>query len=245
MSTHLEKFAAAYLINLPERSDRLKSATQELQQAGFRVGPGGVHVFAAKKFADRGGFPSAGARGCFYSHLECLKHAKQRGASNVLLLEDDISFASSFATLTGSILDQLGHVPWDFCYLGHEDTGEIGRATSQTAHIEFVSYSGSVYTTHCVLISGRIIPRLIAHLEQVASGTEGDQEFGPMPVDGAYNIFRRKNADVQTVISVPKLGWQRPSRSDISPRYFDNWFMMQSVTSSIRYLKYIAVRWRS
>lgn len=94
------------------------------------------------------------------------------------------------------------------------------------------------------MINGRILPRLAAHLERVASGEEGDQEYGPMPIDGAYNIFRRNNSDVLTLIAVPKLGWQLSSRSDIAPRYFDNWRWVQPVLSGMRQVKYIVSRWR-
>ena len=42
-----------------------------------------------------------------------------------------------------------------------------------------------------------------------------------MPIDGAFNIFRRINHDVQTLIAQPKISWQLSSRSDITPRSFD------------------------
>jgi hypothetical protein len=43
----------------------------------------------------------------------------------------------------------------------------------------------------------------------------GDPRGGAMHVDGAYNWFRRDYPEVRTLIVIPELGYQRPSRSDI------------------------------
>jgi hypothetical protein len=244
MDSLLTKFPAAYLINLPERKDRLKSAKKELARIGWNLGATGVQLYPAQKFTDRGRFPNIGSRGCFMSHLACLEDAQRHGQPNVMLLEDDISFSSSLPKLTPSILYQLENVQWDFCYLGHEQTGEIGEASSKTTEVKLVPYRGDILMSYIVLINGRVLSKLIAHLNRVVSGIEGDQEYGPMPIDGAYNIFRR-NRDVHTVIAIPKLGWQRSSRSDITPRPIDDWRPVKPITSAIRHLKYVAKRWRS
>ena len=55
--------------------------------------------------------------------------------------------------------------------------------------------------------------------------------------DGAYNTFRRYNKDVITYIANPKLGWQRPSRSDITPRVLDNFVALRSFMSFGRNVK--------
>ena len=244
MPSLLEKFPAAYLINLPERRDRLKSANKELAKIGWTLGVGGVQLYPAQRFNGRGTFPNLGCRGLFFSHMACLQDAQQQGDLNVILLEDDISFTSSLPRLTSSILRQLEGNPWDFCYLGHEQSGNIGQANSSTTEVKLVPYRGHILQSHFILINGRVLSRLIAHLDRVASGIEGDQEFGPMPIDGAYNIFRR-NEDIHTLISDPKLGWQRPSRSDITPGAFDGWGPLKTVTSGIRHLRYAAKAWRS
>jgi glycosyl transferase, family 25 len=244
MDSLLNKFSTAYLINLPERKDRLRSATKELARVGWKLGADGVQLYPAQKFTDRGHFPNAGCRGLFFSHMTCLQDAQRRGQSNVILLEDDITFTSSLPKLTSSILLQLENIQWDFCYLGHEQTGDIGQANSQTTEVKLVPYRGHILQSHFILFNGRVLSRLIAHLDRVASGIEGDQEYGPMPIDGAYNIFRR-NPDVHTVIAIPKLGWQRSSRSDITPRSIDNWRPVEPLTSAMRHLKYVVKRWGS
>ena len=239
-----DMFPAAYLINLPERKDRLRSAKKELGKVGWVLGPQGVKLYPAQKFKERGTFPNVGCRGTFCSHLACLHDAHQQGERNVILLEDDIVLTSSVPHLTSSIMRQLEETQWDFCYLGHEQTGPVRNANSKTADVRLLPYRGHILQAHFVLINGRILSRLIRHLERVLAGTEGDQEYGPMPVDGAYNIFRR-NADVHTLIADPKLGWQRPSRSDITPSVFDSWGALRPITSAVRHLRYVANAWRS
>jgi glycosyl transferase family 25 len=240
----LDKFSAAYLINLPDRRDRLKSAKKELAKAKWTLGRGGVILYPAQRFNDRGTFPNVGCRGTFFSHMACLRDAQREDRPNVILLEDDIVLTSSLPALTPSILSQLENTRWDFCYLGHEQTGDIPNANSSTKKVQLIPYRGHILQAHFVLINGRILPSLVDHLDRVSGGVEGDQEFGPMPVDGAYNIFRR-NSDVVTLIANPKLGWQRPSRSDITPSRVDNWAALRPITSVVRHIRYVASAWRS
>src|SRR5664280_337520 len=75
MNTLVEYFGGAYLINLPERKDRLNRVKKELARVGWEIGGNGVQIFPAFKFSEREGFPNAGARGCFFSHLECMRRA--------------------------------------------------------------------------------------------------------------------------------------------------------------------------
>jgi glycosyl transferase family 25 len=162
--------------------------------------------------------------------------------SNVLMLEDDVTFASTFPPLISSVLSQLEIIDWDFCYLGHEDTGDVARANRRTSEVNLVPYEDELRTTHFYLVNRRVIPRLVAHLDRLAAGTEGDPNYGPMPVDGAINRFRQLNTDVKTIIADPKLAWQRPSRSDISPKKFDELRFLEPVTGLLRNLKHMLFR---
>ena len=59
-----------------------------------------------------------------------------------------------------------------------------------------------------------------------------------MPVDGAYNEFRLRNPDVNTLIAAPKLGWQRPSRSDLTPQLIDRIGPLRPLVSLLRSVKH-------
>ena len=242
-----DHFGSVYLINLPERVDRLNSAKRQLASVGLVIGPGGIQLLRALRFADRAGFPNAGSRGCFQSHLECLRRARSDGLQSVLILEDDIALSPSLPRLTSAAATRLGVSDWDFVYFGHYGTGDIPSARRDTgdSELRFTEYKGEIVSTHFYGVSGRILPRLIAHLNNLANGRMGDREAGPMPLDGAYNIFRRNNPDVRCLIVHPKLGWQTSSASDITPGLVDRLTFLRPVNTVLRDLKQLVVRWRS
>jgi GR25 family glycosyltransferase involved in LPS biosynthesis len=247
MNSLLDIFGATYLINLPERVDRLKSARKQLARVGWDIGPTGVRVFPALRYGDPAGFPSAPIRGCFSSHLACLRRAQTEGLHSVLILEDDIALSSSLVRLTSRIEALLAGEEWDFVYFGHHGTGGIPAARSETSDKEFRfdQWTRDILTAEFYAVGGKVLPRLIAHLEKVASGRKGDQEAGPMPIDGAFNIFRRSNRDIRCLISCPRLGWQMPSRSDITPHPLDRISILRPANSFLRRIKQTASLWRS
>ncbi len=238
-------FDAAYLINLPERGDRLRSTKKQFVRVGWEIGASSIRIFSALRFADPAGFPNASIRGCFQSHLECLRRALAAGCRSVLVLEDDIALSVSLPRLTPSALMRLNALDWDFVYFGHYGTGEIplARRNTDESELRFEVYTGEILTTHFYAVNGRILRKLIAHLDKIASGRAGDQATGPMPIDGAYNIFRRNNPDVRCVIVHPKLGWQSSSRSDITPHVLDRLAFLRPLNAVLRELKGMATRW--
>ena len=247
MNSLPDLFSGSYLINLPERLDRLKSATKQLARAGWEFGPSGVELFRALRYAEPAGFPTAPVRGCFQSHLQCLELAQEKGFGSVLMVEDDIALSTALPRLATSIKDRLANREWDFIYFGHYGTGNIPSASRRTSEgeLRFDEWTGEILTTYFYGISGRILPRLITHLRNIASGRMGDQHGGPMPIDGAYNVFRRDNPDVRCLIARPKLGWQRPSRSEITPHAIDHIPALWPVVSALRRLKFLASQWHS
>ena len=95
---------------------------------------------------------------------------------------------------------------------------------------------------HFYVVRKRILPRVIAHFERLATGRPGDDDFGPMLPDGAHNTFRRHNPDVQMFLANPKLGWQSASRSDITPRAIDSVESLRPLMSVARRIKRIVQR---
>jgi glycosyl transferase, family 25 len=248
MSNLVHHFGTAYLINLPERTDRLRSAVKELTRAGWALGPGEVELYAAQRFADPAGFPTVGCRGCFHSHLDCLRTAHRLGKKSVLMMEDDIALPSSIRALTSSIVSQLDAMPWDFINFGYEypdrdDVPASSRANSHTSEITFTPLKEQVTTTHFYAVNHQIFDRLLQYLDLIYAGT--DQDLRPMPIDGAFNIFRRRNPDVRALIAVPKLAWQRPSRSDCHSHFYDSFESLRPLANGLRNIKYFASRWRS
>ena len=232
-------FGCAYVVNLPERKDRLDRIRHELTNLGSATGDGDLQVFPAYRFSDRAGFSSAGARGCFLSHLQCLRLARAEKRRSVLILEDDVAFSSALPRLTPALVAQLDSLDWDIVFFGHFGTGDIPDARPNTApdDLKLVPWTGEIQGMHFYAVNGRIFRQLIEDIERHIHGVEGDQEYGPMPVDGAFNIFRRNNPRVRTLIVQPKLGWQASSRSDITPRIFDKIPFLQPFIRGLRKAK--------
>ena len=216
MTKITDYFQAVYAVNLPERKDRRKLIVKELEVAGMPLTPNQVEIFPAIRPDGAGGFPSIGARGCFSSHVAILKQAKQRGLSNVLIVEDDLAISPDFSTEQAAIVEQLRQQDWDFVYFGHVE--EVGGKSP----VALVPFSEGVMTTHFYAVNGKIFDRLLRFLEELQQRPPGHPDGGPMHLDGAYSTFRSQNPDVVTLIASPNLGWQKSSRSDIYPNlWFD------------------------
>lgn len=208
-------FERVYVINLPERKDRYRQMVQELEKAGMPLSPNKIEIFPAIRPSDARNFPSVGALGCFLSHLSILKQAKKDGLANVLILEDDLVISERFWAEQAVIVEQLRSVDWGFVYFGHSENVE------KASVVEFYPFSAPIIMAHFYAVNGNILERLIGFLEELQQRSGGHPDGGPMHLDGAYSTFRMQNPDIITLIASPNLGWQRSSRSDISP---NSWF---------------------
>jgi len=230
----LGAFERIYVINLDQRPDRLAEVSAELAALGLAVGDGKVVRFAAVRPADKGEFPSIGARGCFMSHLGVLEDAVARGLDSVLILEDDACFARGAdhpATAAGA-----WPPAFDMLYGGH---AALDRARLPAgAPLLRLPPDMGVMTTHCVGLRGPAIRRAADFLATLAARRGGDPEGGPMHVDGAYSWFRRLNPDVATLAVDPPLALQRASRSDVSAlKWFDRAPVVRDVVAALRRLR--------
>jgi hypothetical protein len=230
-------FGAAFVINLNERFDRRRDFEEE-------TGPiwGAILIYPAAKFSDPAGFETAGWRGCFHSHLGCLRYAHAKGLDSILIMEDDLTLCSSLPRLTPAIIEKLKLMDWDLLYFGHERTGDIPRANGNTSSVTFIEANGELLCAHFYAVRGRIISRLIEHFERNERTIPPDDRYGPMLPDGALNTFRRYNPDIKTYLAVPKLGWQRPSRSDLTARYFDRFRVLRPIIDRARRAKHRLIR---
>ncbi len=214
MPNAADYFGRTYVVNLPERKDRLKAITRDLNALAMGFSHPKVELFCATRCHQPEGFPSAAVRGCFLSHLQILRNARAHGLPSVLIMEDDLAISQLFASSGVRLIQQADQHPWGFLYFGHQE--------ALLAKIpEWRPYSGPLATTHFYAVSARIFDGLIAYLEAVQSRMPGDPSGGPMHYDGALSMFRQSHPDVLTLVAQPSMGWQRPSRSDIHGNWYD------------------------
>jgi glycosyl transferase, family 25 len=226
-----EFFDRIFIINLPERADRRAEMLKELEQAGLPLEPGRIEFFPAVKVADAAGFDNAGYHGCFRSHLEVLQKARAAGARRLLVLEDDAALSPRMHQDEEGLVEQLQSRPWGIVWLGHQLEGPADRPT------ELRPYPGAVLLSHFYAVNGTCLDRLIDFFESALRRPAGDPDGGPMSPDGALNFFLGRNPDVAGWVTTPNFGWQRSSRSDIMPRWFDGVPGLRQSVAMLRHVK--------
>jgi glycosyl transferase, family 25 len=227
-----------YVINLPERVDRRREMEQELARVGVAADAAKLTWFPAVRPSDRGVFPSIGARGCFLSHLQVLRSARDAKLSRILILEDDVDFEPDFPSRFAQAMDQLERQPWCVFYGTYRLEEPLPHTLAPLAKIE---PSLRVSTTQFMVIQGPTIADLVGYFESMLSRPEGHPDGGPMHVDGAYSWFRNAYPDRQTFLATPVIVHERPSRTDIHDLgWQDRWPIVKDVARMWRRL-----RWRS
>lgn len=211
MPTLADSFSLIRVVNLPDRTDRLREMAAQLQALGSPFQPGRVEAFPAVRPTELAGFPSLGARGCFLSHLDILRDARTRNVESVLILEDDLEVLTPDIPRLAHLLASLPQ-SWAILYPGHI------QPTGPAPEPRWMPFDGPLGTSHCYAVHRTALPDLIAYLEACLSRPAGDPIGGPMHYDGALTMFRAAHPQHRTLIAQPSLGRQRSSRSDVSVR---------------------------
>jgi hypothetical protein len=229
-------FDAIYLINLPERADRRRDLERELRSVGLHTDDPRLVWVRAVRPPEAGDFPSIGARGCFLSHLTCLQSACERRHERVLILEDDACFPRMRIDGLKRVVGKLPGLSWAMWYGGGNILHAPGTGTDNGEIIPIGPTVG-VQTSHCIALQGDAIESLRAFLELILTRPRGHPEAGPMHVDGAYSTWRALNPTAITLVCVPPVCVQRPSRSDIAATlWFDNIPLVRTGMAALRRL---------
>jgi glycosyl transferase family 25 len=221
-------FDSITIINAAHRTDRREEMCRALHRVGWDPDGPKVTWFPAIDPKTAVGFPSPGSRGCFLSHIAVLNIARGAGYQRMLVLEDDCEFTPDFSDRQSEMAGLLESTPWAIAYLGH-----VESVSGPPGLVQWSS-DVSVRLTHCYAIAGNVLPRLSAYLEAMTLRARGSREGGPMSPDGAFSWFRRHNPDVLTVLAAPTLAYQRSSRSDLTPRWFDRVPVLRDAVGTAR-----------
>lgn len=210
------------VINLPARRDRRAEVEKELARLGLAFGDGTTHLLAASSFADAGGFPTVGARGCFMSHLRALRQAQEAGTTALAILEDDCDFVRNPRTKFAEVGEQLHARQWDVFYGGYLEWAGSSRAADAGDLVIPALPDEGILGSHFVSLSARAVDLLVPYFEAILERPPGSPIGGPMHVDAAYSWFRRDHPELVTLVACPPLAVQRPSRTDIHQlRFYD------------------------
>jgi glycosyl transferase, family 25 len=229
-------FDAIYIINLPSRGDRRAEIAEQLARIGSRIDEGRVHLHSASRPESAGAFPTIGAHGCFLSHLSVLKRAEAEGRRRILILEDDVDFAPDFVASAGALLSDAEVADCSILYLGFlQARPPIASNASGWTRLD---KDTAIVGAHMISFDRRALLLAVPYLETMLQRPAGHPLGGPMHVDGAYNWFRRSHDEVRTMLCVPPLGLQRPSRTDIHPlKWYDRSPLTRRLVSTLRKLR--------
>jgi glycosyl transferase family 25 len=220
------------VINLPFRSDRRSEFAAQLEHLGLSFDQPQVRIFEAIRPDAPDGFPSIGARGCFFSHLGILREAVATGQDRILICEDDLDFTPNFLSQLPDLIASLKADNWSIFYGGY---GETPLGTATAPDLLRLNSDHGVSCSHFYAIRGRAIADLKNYLEAMLLRPSGDPQGGPMHYDGALSWFRKDHPHHITLAAVPPIGVQRSSRTDIHAlRWFDRWPIVRSLASLLR-----------
>ena len=215
-----------FVINLEHRIDRRIAIQKQLAMVGWQA-----EFFRAIRPEYAAGFPSIGARGCFLSHLSVLKKSHLSGAERLVILEDDLNFAHSFAANWNAAMSMLERRKWSIFYPGHS-------VEDLPAGLSRVAPDRGIQCTHFMVINRPALSVLIAGLETILSRPPGHPLGGPMHLDGAYSTLRAQNHALVTYAYSPALGYQRSSRTDVGElKWFDRLPLLSPIAGAVRKLR--------
>ncbi|WP_410051499.1 glycosyltransferase family 25 protein [Bradyrhizobium sp. SZCCHNR2035] len=213
------------IIHLPEREDRLRELTTELEFVGLDIKDRRVEIPQAPRPSSLEGFPSRGVYGNFLSHLGIIRQAYEDGLRSVLVLEDDAIFSHEFSRRQSELASALSSDAWDVLFLGHSVSRGLPFSKSG-----LVRYSGDFLWAHCYAVNRRIMPHLVEYLEETIDRPVGHPLGGKMYIDAAHTLFRRLNPDAVCLLSSPCMSVQRGSPSSLNSR---RWYEKMRLTSAL------------
>ena len=214
----LRAFDAVYLLNLPERTDRLRESFAVLEEVDAEARTL-VEVVPGVRATEAHGFPSVGAYGCFKAHLQALRLAMERGVGSVLVLEDDFYVEREMEGAWPTVEAVLAGEPWDLVNVGFHDSFDL---TQEDERGLVFRTNEALGLAHCYAVSGAALPALVAYLELVLVRPEGHPQGGAMHFDGALHHFFVEHPGAVRLRLRRSLVGQRSSRSDIAgARWFD------------------------
>jgi len=226
-----------FLVNLSERTDRLKEFNVQLEKVGLSFEHPRVHIFPAIRPTELAGFPTLGTRGCFLSHMTILEQALLAGESSAIICEDDLDFSPDFLARLPAVLDILGQEVWDIVYAGYT-SDQTDDLIGHEANIFRLPSTHPVLCAHFYIIKGQAIADFHSYLKEILSRPLGHPDGGPMHYDGAINRFRSDRPDLVTLATLPTLGSQRPSRTDIHQLlWFDRTPFVRDIVGFLRKAK--------
>jgi len=225
-------FDKIYVINLPERTDRLKQATEELGKYGipFEVWPG-IKC-------------ENGQLGIYATIYNLIEKSYYEGLSNILIFEDDVKLLINpeeyFSRIPAWVTKR--HASFDILYLGlNTDEKPLGKCIGiDKAFIE-VKYA---YGCHAMCISREGMFQILKVINEnsnifINPGSSRYTKFYKeldryWPIDKL--IAQKIQSRGKCICTYPMLATQRNSYSDIEKKEVDQSYLETRFIESTKHL---------
>jgi hypothetical protein len=197
-------FDKAYVINMENRPDRMQRSNIRLKDLGINYERfEAVNGHNQEKHAHL----LPGEVGCYMSHFNILRDAKESDYNSFLVLEDDVVFVDDF---TEKFFDGYKYIPedWDMIYLGCNHKKPYTRINDHVVKCNFA------YTTSAMIIRSKSYDKLIEATKHMHR--QIDVVFAEMQAAGQLNAYAFH----------PWLMYQEDGWSDIQGRHV-NYDMMR------------------
>jgi GR25 family glycosyltransferase involved in LPS biosynthesis len=191
-----DKFDKIYYLNLDSRDDRKNRIEDHFNKfkitaeriPGFIITPEEVVNYDKGRELDKHSRNLAPARiGCSLSHLKAIQNAKDAGAENVLIFEDDAFIFEEHIEVLKEALKELEYLPkWDMLFLGanvlapiHQIAPHIGKLTG-------------AYCAHAYAVNAHFYDKLLEY------------KFEQFRIFDEYlfNEMRNPNHNIYTVLPI-------------------------------------------
>jgi GR25 family glycosyltransferase involved in LPS biosynthesis len=188
-----------FLINLENRTDRLKHAIEEFDKIGLNF-----ERFNAIKSKN-------GALGCTMSHIEVLKFATEQKLEFCMICEDDIEFYINREEFNFILKNFLDDPDLNILVL----IPNIIDKKSITKYNDIFYKSYDIQTTTCYIIKEKYYKTLLENFEISKENLSQNKSKALYSLDIVWKILQRKD-----IFAIPNkvCGTQYSSYSDISKK---------------------------
>ena len=213
---HIDTF---YFINLDRRTDRLKQILDELEKMDIPK----EKIIRVQAFEHK-----VGIVGCVKSHINAINHFIESGKNTCMIMEDDFEFTETKEKVnevlkniftSGAEIDCLMLAGKDNCVLAIDSTQKICAQ-----RIFFAT------TTAGYILSKKYAPALVFNFQEgMAKQEKWITAFGEP--ENAFNLdyyWIYEQMSKKFCFTVPKLGKQRDSPSDITPTSKATMFILET-----------------
>jgi len=202
---HIDVF---YFINLDRRTDRLKQITEEFTKMDIPF----QKIIRIQAFEHK-----IGIFGCGKSHILAINHFIESGKNRCMIFEDDFEFTETKEKVN-EVLKNIftSGEEIDCLMLAGNDNCVVALDSTQNTLAQRIFFATC---PSCYVITKKYAPRLLNNLSEGADKQEKWINAFGEPENAFNNDFYWIYEQISNLyyFTVPKLGKQRDSPSDITP----------------------------